>query len=85
MTETEISSRGHLFIFGLDLGNIYFQHAIQIIESLHEGGIGTHLDDKDKFQNYEIYIGNHSDYTENNKCAGGPFMRTDEAANYHIW
>ena len=30
-TETEISSGGHLFIFGVDLGDIYFQHAILII------------------------------------------------------
>ena len=31
VTESEIGSKGHLFIFGLDLGNTYFQHAIQII------------------------------------------------------
>ena len=43
------------------------------------------IDDEDKFQNYEIYIGNHSDYRENNNCAGGPFMKTDDAANYHTW
>ena len=41
--------------------------------------------DKDKFQNYEIYIGNDSDYTNNNKCAGGPFMRTNDSSNYHTY
>ena len=35
------------------------------------------------FQNYEIYIGDDSAYTRNNKCAGGPFMRTDDSASYH--
>lgn len=41
--------------------------------------------DEYKFQNFEIYIGNDSDYTKNNKCAGGPFMRTDDSTNYHDW
>ena len=31
VTETEISSVGHIFRFGVDLGNIYFQHANLII------------------------------------------------------
>ena len=43
------------------------------------------IDDILKFQNYEIYIGNDSDYTKNSKCPGGPFMRTDDNANYHSW
>ena len=38
-----------------------------------------------KFQNYEIYIGNDSDYRNNIKCDGGPFMRTDNSSNYHSW
>ena len=31
VTEAEISSLGHILIFGIDLGYIYFQHAILII------------------------------------------------------
>ena len=31
VTEAEISSTGHIFIFGVDLGNIYFLHANLII------------------------------------------------------
>ena len=39
-----------------------------------------------KFQNYEIYIGNDSDYRQNNRCAGGPFMKTDDfTTNYHTY
>ena len=38
-----------------------------------------------KFQNYEIYVGNHADYTKNKKCAGGPFMKIDDSANYHTY
>ena len=34
VTENEISSLGHLFKFGLDLGDTYFQHAILIIQSV---------------------------------------------------
>ena len=54
-------------------------HAILIIQSLYDGypneGIsGADLEDYNKFQNYEIYIGDNSDYTLNSKCAGGPFM-----------
>ena len=30
------------------------------------------------FQNYEIYVGDNPDYTQNSKCEGGPFMRTDD-------
>ena len=84
-TETEISSDGHFFKFGFDLGDIYFQHAILIIESVYLRHPNDTINDKNKFQNYEIYIGNNSDYTQNSKCAGGPFMLTDDAANYHTW
>ena len=34
------------------------------------------------FQNYEIYIGNDSDYTKNTKCAGGPFLHPDDPDSY---
>ena len=31
VSETEISSTGHIFKFGIDLGDTYFQHAILIL------------------------------------------------------
>ena len=35
------------------------------------------------FQNYEIYIGNHdTDYTQNQKCAGGPFLVIDNPSSF---
>ena len=83
VTELEISSAGHLLIFGIDLGNIYFQHAILIIESIKN--LNIEVAHTEKFQNYNIYIGNDSDYTQNSKCAEGPFMQTEDHANYHTW
>lgn len=35
-----------------------------------------------KLQNFEIYIGNSEDYSENKKCPGGPHMRVDDPSSY---
>ena len=59
VTETEISSLGHILKVGIDLGDIYFQHAHLIIESLYtDYAYNNVIADINKFQNYEIYIGN---------------------------
>lgn len=84
VTEAEISSEGHLLKFGTDLGDIYFQHAILVISNNFVGWPNS-PNEKHKFQNFEIYIGNNEDYSKNNKCAGGPFMRTDDSSNYQTW
>ena len=41
-----------------------------------------HVNLEEFFQNYEIYIGNDSDYNNNAKCAGGPFLRIDEPNSF---
>lgn len=85
VTEASISSTGHILKFGIDLGDIYFQHAHLIIQSLYNGYAYDIILDVNKFQNYEIYIGNDSDYNKNKKCPGGPFMQTNDSANKHSY
>ena len=34
------------------------------------------------FQNFRVYIGDDPDYTKNQECPGGPFMRTDDPKSY---
>ena len=41
-----------------------------------------HTNEWEYFQNYEIYIGNDPDFNKNAKCAGGPFLRTDDPNSY---
>ena len=36
----------------------------------------------DRFQNYEIYVGDNPDRNYNAKCEGGPFMKVDDIKNY---
>lgn len=35
-------------------------------------------------QNFEIHIGDNSDYSQNSKCAGGPFLRVDDINSYYF-
>ena len=59
------------------------QHAILLIEDMQEGASWQALENtNDLLQNYEIYIGNEADYKLNQKCEGGPFMRTDDIQSY---
>ena len=57
-------------------------HAVTHAADMFNGGSEEHFNIWELFQNYEIYIGNNSDYNQNVKCAGGPFLRTDNPDNY---
>lgn len=79
---------GHKFIFGLNFGEPVFQHAIYLQQDLNGGRAWESWEGEDYFdptillQNFEIHIGNNEDYTQNPKCAGGPFMRIDDVESY---
>ena len=57
-------------------------HAVTHVADMYEDRSFDHNDKSQLFQNYNIFIGNESDYTKNQKCAGGPFLQIDEPNNY---
>ena len=81
-TSVELSESGHIFIFGINFDEPVFMHAITHVADMYEGYSWSHVNKNEWFQNYNIYIGNSSDYTKNTKCAGGPFLRTDDPDSY---
>ena len=57
-------------------------HAVTHVADMYEERSFDHSDKSQLFQNYNIFIGNESDYTKNQKCAGGPFLQIDEPDSY---
>ena len=57
-------------------------HAITHVADMYDGMSFNHSDVSQLFQNYNIFIGNETDYTKNQKCAGGPFLQIDEPDSY---
>ena len=57
-------------------------HAVTHAADLFHSKAWLHTDVEEFFQNYEIYIGNDSDYNKNAKCAGGPFLRIDDPNSF---
>ena len=57
-------------------------HAITIAEDQHRRWIYEHFEFSELFQNFEIFIGNDSDFTQNARCPGGPFQRLDDTDSY---
>ena len=57
-------------------------HAITHVADMHEGRSFDHSDMSQLFQNFNIFIGNESDYNKNQKCAGGPFLQINEQSSY---
>ena len=60
------------------------QHCILVVQDLFSTGArhSSHSNTNEYFQNYEIHVGDDSDYNNNPKCAGGPFMNVDDVNNY---
>ena len=66
----------------LNMGKPVFVHAVLVVQDVLGGTNGNHSTSTSWLQNFEIYIGNSSDYTKNSKCLGGPFMKVDDVSNY---
>lgn len=49
-------------------------HAVVVVQDLFAGYTHIHTNQNEYFQNFEVYIGNSPDYSQNPKCPGGPFM-----------
>ena len=72
--DDQLSPHGHLYDLGFDLRKEMMVHAILIVEDFSNP-------ENEYFQNVEIYVGNSTDWTENEVCPGGPHMLTDEGSS----
>ena len=76
---------GHQFVLTIQLAKSYMQHAILLTEDNQSGEtIASNYNWYALFQNYEIYIGDSSDWSQNTKCPGGPFMRYDDPNSFSV-
>ena len=72
-------------IIGFDFSESVFIHAIVHAQDqlsswyAYESGLSFL---KKFYQNYEIFIGNNSSFSLNQKCAGGPFLDPNDSATY---
>ena len=68
------------FILGVDLEESYFTHTILLVTDLvtswwnGQYNLLSYPEDKHRFQRFEIYVGDNSDYRLNEKVEGGPFI-----------
>ena len=70
-------------IFGFDLGNTFFIHALLHVQDMMANFWPYDNSDLTFFlQSYEIYIGDSTNYWENKKCAGGPFLDPTNPETY---
>ena len=72
-----LAGNDNKMVYGVDLGTTHFMHAILIVQDVFEMDLASstmHTDDTEWLQNFEIWIGDNSDYWLNEKCPGGPFM-----------
>lgn len=75
ITDTSKISADEKLTLGINLGVSKFQHAIVIVEDLRYSA-STYSNYF--LQNYNIYVGENSDYSLNTPCEGGPFMQIDD-------
>lgn len=71
-TNVELAEKDHLFVLGFELAQASTISQILIVQDVFE----TYIRDPTQFfMNFEVYIGPNEDYTKNNKCPGGPWMK----------
>ena len=82
---TTIKSQGNKVILGFDFTESVFIHAVLHTQS--EGNLShaymygpSSL--KHFYQNYEVYIGDHTVYSYNQKCPGGPFLDPSDPTTF---
>ena len=79
VTQDELHATNYVLTLGIDFGEPVFMHAITYFQAQ----VGwNHSNKYQYFENYEIYIGNDSDYNNNQKCAGGPFLNVDDPNSF---
>ena len=82
-SNAELSTLNDTLVISFNLGSTYFLHAILIVADVYaEDEPSEHTNKNEWVQNYQLYIGDDPVYSNNPKCPGGPFMRTDDSSNY---
>ena len=71
-------------VISFNLPKSFFIHCLLIVQDLYDG---VHTNDSVSsintwLQNFEIYIGDDTDYIKNTKCPGGPFMDSNDSNSY---
>ena len=72
-------------ILGLDFTESVFMHAVLMVHDF--GPTKIHYNQGTDslsyyFRNYEIYIGDNSNYLRNEKCTGGPHLNPNDVNTY---
>ena len=79
----DMETVGHQFVLTIQLDRSFMQHAILLLEEHYDDDPQKNsYDDRDLFNNYEIYIGDDTNWTNNVKCEGGPFMHLEDTNSY---
>ena len=85
ISHSDMATVGHQFVLTIRLAKSYMQHAILLLEDNRQGETQTSSYNwYALFQNYEIYIGDSTDWSQNTKCPGGPFMRYDDPSSFSV-
>ena len=74
----------HKFVMTIDLSKSFFVHCLLVVQDLYTGiEPSLHLAALNEwFHDYDVYIGDSSDYLENKKCDGGPFMGLTDPSSF---
>ena len=77
------------FVLGFDHGRVKYQHAVVMVQDLIRNDLSLTNSYLERYYttNWHVYIGNSSNYSENEKCPGGPHLTsyqdyTEEADNF---
>ena len=75
-----------MMVITLDFGKTVFQHCILVVQDIYSGRWFNDYPNSTQtnywVQNYDVHIGDDPNYLNNPKCAGSPFMRTDDPNSY---
>ena len=82
MSKVELSASGFKLVLGFKFNDPVFMHAITIVADMFNGISYAHSNTNELLQNYDIYIGENENYSQNTRCAGGPFLKINDPNSY---
>ena len=75
-----------MMVIELNFGKSVFQHCVLLVQDIYSGNSlndSPNSTETNKWvQNFDVHIGDDPNYLNNPKCAGSPFMRTDDPNSY---
>ena len=84
-SDSEVGPEGDQFELAFDLGKPMMVNAILIAQDQFNGFSHRHTDKNQYFQNFNLFIGDSIDWNKNQRCPGGPFMKTDAGSDGWYW